>query len=304
MTQIKEQENSLNLQEITDKRHALERLIKIAISIQNQQQSFEDLSIIALPSQTIPQGIIDSIVEPSEELLSLDSSELQLRLEKLEEVTLITLNKVLALADLNPDELSHDELKNISIEGFLELTEDFEKRVRSALSLRHLLKQKQIHVAPFKLPVSQESVKDKIDQLKADEKKCVDRIKNEIADVIADTSKLLKYPDLSKEMRNELESVKQAMQVNLNHLELGGDVRTIPNVFEIITLETPGFEEQKESELKNRKEQEKQEIKKTREVLAKKIEQESLTKKKQGFWAHLKAWLFSPKDVKWKELDK
>lgn len=280
MTQIKEQENSLNLQEITDKRHALERLIKIAISIQNQQQSFEDLSIIALPSQTIPQGIIDSIVEPSEELLSLDSSELQLRLEKLEEVTLITLNKVLALADLNPDELSHDELKNISIEGFLELTEDFEKRVRSALSLRHLLKQKQIHVAPFKLPVSQESVKDKIDQLKADEKKCVDRIKNEIADVIADTSKLLKYPDLSKEMRNELESVKQAMQVNLNHLELGGDVRTIPNVFEIITLETPGFEEQKESELKNRKEQEKQEIKKTREVLAKKIEQESLTKKK------------------------
>jgi hypothetical protein len=84
--------------------------------------------------------------------------------------------------------------------------------------------------------MSQEDIYDQVENLKRKEQQCVEQIKSEINSIIHDTHLIIIQESVSDEIKDELAKVHQAMIVNLEHLDKGGAINEIPNVFEVITL--------------------------------------------------------------------
>lgn len=105
-------------------------------------------------------------------------------------------------------------------------------------------------------------------------------------------------------MKAEIANVNKAMQVNLEHLDSGGNVKEIPNVFEtivlesplteLITIEEPAEQEEVGSESKKSEPTEKESVTKN---TSKKTQHKS-----ESFWTLFIKWLSSPWNVSWRSL--
>ena len=226
------------LDELTNKRTALESLIAIATSIHRQQTAMEGLAFIARPSQEIPAKTIQHLQVLEQKYVGLADDELTQWLLSIEEATLKVIEKVATFAQLELHELRDNEIKGLSVEGFKSLIADFEQRTQTSLALRFLLKKRGVVLAAFKLPFPQESISERIDALKEKENRCVAQIKTEAQSIIDDTNALLANAHLADKMKQQLQSVRQAMEANLQHLDGGGSVMDIPNKFEVIVLQS------------------------------------------------------------------
>ena len=243
---------SETLQTVTDKRLALESLINITCSVQNQHKALSEVALAARPSQQFPKKIVSYFKAIEQHMAGTDSTGLLQKLEIVEAAINRSIGKLLNLAKINVNQLRNDEINNIDIDSFKNFIDDFKRRTQTSLALRFILKKRGMAIAPFKVPLPQESIAAQIDALKEKERKCVKQIRSEIQVIIKDTQDLLLLDQLPPEIRKELENVKKAMQVNIEHLDNGGSVTEIPNVFEIITLESePAYTSDQSSKEEN-----------------------------------------------------
>ncbi|MCP3688107.1 MAG: hypothetical protein GY784_06810 [Gammaproteobacteria bacterium] len=222
---------------ITNKRLALEELISIASGVHNQQTALNELAIIARPSQQFSGKVAKYLKSITSHLQNDSVEEIIEKLDKVEAVTQKLLVKVLRLADLDVNALQDKQFDDIEIESFTLFIVDFKRRTHTSLVLRYVLHQRGVAVSAFKLPISQEEIREQVIQLRRKENQCIVRIKDGINTIIDDARLLVAQGTLTAEIRGELVRVQKAMQVNLAHLDRGGAVTDIPNVFEIVTLE-------------------------------------------------------------------
>jgi len=298
---------STELSKITKKRLALESLIRITASIQIQQESLRELSVIAKPSQDFPAKLILHIKQLSYRIGDLPLPELITRLDKIEQVMASSLNQVLLLANIDANELRDEQLDHLSIDQFIDSIGNFKRRTQTAVALRFILKERGVAIAPYSLSIPQESIVVHIDKLRQKEKKCVKQIRKEIVIIIKDSDQITRMNGLTEQMKAEINNVRKAMQVNLEHLDRGGSVKDIPNVFETIVLEseidnTPTnrvhdeIEDSDVAEISNNQ--------KLENSAAKNSPPEKTSTKKESFWSLFLKWLSSPWNVSWKSIKK
>ncbi|WP_196139011.1 hypothetical protein [Aliikangiella sp. G2MR2-5] len=300
------------LSTITEKRRALESLIKIAASVENQQSALSELALAAKPSQEFPAKVVSYFAAIEKRLKDTDSTGLLHKLETIEKKIGSSVNKILKLAKIDINKLRDSELENINIESFGQFIDDFKRRTNTSLALRFILKKRGMAIAPIKLPIQQETVNEQIAFLKEKEIQCVKQVRKEIQAIIKDTSAILLQPNLPEPMKEELEQVNKAMLVNLEHLDRGGTVKSLPNVFEIVTLETESYDSGEVNERTppedNRETQEKVDEQpepeqktesRKKEVKAKTEEPE---KEIKSYWWIFKKWLSSPWSTSWRSL--
>ncbi|MEH6627773.1 MAG: hypothetical protein V7739_15110 [Motiliproteus sp.] len=226
------------LDELTDKRSALENLIDIAIGIHRQQLALEGQSLIARPSQEIPASSIHNVQEIEQQHAGMADEKLIQRLDSIEQGTHKVIEMVAMFAQLKLHELRNNEVKGLSIDAFKNLISDFEQRTQASLELRYLLKKRGVVLKAFKLPFPQESISELVQALKEKEDQCVTQIKEEAKGIIEDTRSLLAKPTFSDKMKQQLLLVQQEMEANLAHLDSGASVATIPNKFEVIVVQS------------------------------------------------------------------
>ncbi len=313
------------LKKLTDKRLALESLIKITVSIQAQQQSLIELSAIARPSQEFPPKLIAHVKQLGSRIGDLPVPELIQRLDAIEQVISTGLKKLLILAKIDVKDLRSKKLANLSIDDFVDAIDDFKRRTQTALALRFILKDRGVAIAPFDLAVPQEAITAHIEALKVKEKGCTKQIRKEITDVIKDTDLLLASDSFTEPMKSDLLQVRKAMQVNIEHLDSGGTIAEIPNIFETVVLESQVYDvnpinkpeeedsNQKASKDKTRNEelesdlkaQAKSDVKAKLNAAKKKISSNKPKETKpMTFWQRFGLWLSSPWSVSWKSIDK
>lgn len=302
------------LSALTKKRLALESLIRITVSIQTQQESLQELSAIARPSQDFPAKLLIHIKQLSKRIGDLPVPELIQRVEVVEQVMAKNLDKLLLLAKVDIGKLRDEQLVNLSLDDFVDSISNFRRRTQTAVALRYLLKDRGVAIAPFSLAVPQESIFDHIEALKEKEKGCVKQIRKEMVSVVKDSDTMIQSKSLSEEMKQEILKVRQAMVVNLEHLNSGGSVANIPNVFETIVLESPSAESviieepanpsnnipdtNKASVKRNKLEQPKSKDK------PKENDKAKTQNKPESFWGLAKLWLSSPWNKSWRSIKK
>jgi hypothetical protein len=229
----------IQLDKVASKRSALEKLIAIAIGIQSQQQSMEDLALIAKPSQDLPAKTVQHLLQFESQYADRDDDELRQQLDRIEAVIHTLIDKVIGFVQLEVSALRDEELKGLTVDGFTQLVEHFEQRTQSSLILRFLLKKRGVALPAFKLPFSQDAIAERIDSLREKESHCIVQIKAEAQSIIDDTRTLLAGSALPDKMRQQLQLVQQEMQDNLVHLDSGGSVATLPNKFEVVSEPEP-----------------------------------------------------------------
>ncbi len=294
---------------LTKKRLALESLIRITVSIQTQQQSLQELSVIARPSQDIPVKLISHIKLLSEKLGNLSVSEIIQRLEAIERVMTKGLNRLLSFVQVDPNQLRDELLEDPTIDNFVDAIGNFKRRTQTAVALRFLLNDRGVAIAPFSMDIPQESIFEHIETLKIKEKHCVKQIRKEIVDIMKISEKMIQDKSFSDAMKSDIIKVQQAMQVNLEHLDSGGKINELPNVFETIVLESPVSEslliEEPVGDLKIPSEQavNKEPAKNIQQPIRKKNNLETQREPK-SFWGSIKIWLSSPWKVSWRSIRK
>jgi len=299
----KSDNSAKELSKLTEKRLALESLIKITASIQTQQESLLELSVIARPSQEFPAKLVAHIKLLSEKIGDLPVTELIQRLEAIERVMAKGLGAILKLADLDANALRSEQIASISIDDFVGAIDNFKRRTQTAVALRYLLIGRGVAIAPFSLAVPQEAIVGHIESLKVKEKNCVKQIRKEIVEIIKDSDKMMEYDGLSEAMKTEISNVGQAMRINLEHLDNGGSVKEIPNIFETIILESQITESIVIEEPMDESDEETSSENKIREesLTAKKMSKR-IQGKPESFWTLFTKWLSSPWSVSWRSL--
>lgn len=305
---MQKKQNSINstkqFQLITDKRVALEDLINIASGIYQQQAALNDLSMVARPSQDFSKQTADYFRNVKKKLVDKPVDEVISKLDKVESLIDRTLSKILKLSSIDINLLRQKQINNLDVNSYTKATDDFKQKTQDSMALRYVLQQRGVVIAPFKLPISQEGIHEQIEELKQKENQCVTQIKKEINILIDDTDALLKQTELGDEMKIEIANVNQAMKVNLQHLDQGGSVIDIPNVFDIITLESPPGSES--NVINEEKDQQQKVINKPVESPLKPdkktTEEKTSLPEKQTFWWLLKRWLTSPWNTSWSSL--
>ena len=231
------------IQQITEQRQALESLIRIAQGVHNQQSALSELALAARPSQDFPKSVLNYFAAVEKKMADTPIPEVLKKIEAIESVTERDLSQIIYLATLDvhalrANQIESAQLENIDVAYFTDAINNFKRRTQTALAMRVLLKKRGVAIQPFKLSVSQETLNQKIQDLKQKEIQCIQQIRLEINQIIDDTSLLLEQDSFSEEMKQSLRAVRRAMKINLRHLDEGGSVNDIPNVFEIVTLES------------------------------------------------------------------
>ena len=293
---------------ISNKRQALESLIKIATGIHNQHQALNDLALAAKPSQNFSPKVVSFYAEIERRMADISVSEIIQKLEAIETVTQKAFKKLVHLTTLDVNQLRDDQIDNIDVADFSDSINNFKRRTQTALAFRILLQKRGVAIQPFQLPVSQEDISQQIENLKHKEHQCVQQVKQEINIIIEDTRLLLDLEDLTEEMRSEIRGVKLAMKANLAHLDSGGLVSEIPHVFEVISLESEQEYIPKNESGTEQPETEQPAPETTTPEIAIEHSKNTLTEnnaeneKQLSLWSLLKAWLLSPWSTSWQSL--
>ncbi len=233
-------------------------------------------------------------------------------------------------------QLRSEQLTNLSVDDFVGAIGNFKRRTQTAMALRFLLKERGVAIAPFSLAVPQESIFDHIEALKEKEKGCVKQIRKEIVSIIKDSDVMIQSASFTEGMRKDILKVRQAMQVNLEHLDSGGSVSDIPNVFETVVMQSVSAEpivmeelvaefdskssskpvkrtktakeEAASNENSNKAHQAQDKAEpKTQNKAEPKTQNKAEPKtqnKPESFWGLVKIWLASPWNVSWRSIKK
>ena len=295
------------LQSITDKRRALESLINIACGVENQQAALNELALAARPSQDFPAKLANYFKAMETRTKDEDSTSLLQKLDKIEETIAQSVEQILILANVDVNELRDQEVENLDIDTFQSFIEEFKRRTNTSLGLRYLLNRRGVAIAPIKIPIQQQTLNQKITSLKKKEKACVKQIRSEIQSIIKDTQTILATSNLPEEMEKELRNVNKAMQVNIAHLDSGGNVTDIPNVFECVVLESKSVSEfsvgeNKELEPISQPAQNKAEQSTSNDDTPKPSPISKPPEQAKSNWWIFKKWLSSPWSTSWRSL--
>ena len=283
--------SSQRLRLIQRKRLALEQLIEFAKNVSLQSKILEDVLVLSRPSQVIPDKIREHLMYLVNTLQNLSEDELNHRLIRVDKLVqqgveaIINISQHLEQFDSNSQSIIQEINR---IKGIIVL---FKKRTELSLALRLVLKEQGLQPQRLVVNFSQELISEQIGELKKEEHKCTNSLRNHIQDVIIECDLILSLDGVASELKGELKQVKVVMQQNIDHLNSGKSIETMPVNFEAINIGDsspsaiePVYEEKEPSI----------EIKKPKPA---KIESQ---KKPQQFTQRLKNWLNSPWNQGWK----
>jgi len=297
------QQNTDALKSLSDKRHALETLIKITASIQEQQKSLLELSAASSTAQDFPASMMSHINLLRDKIGNIPVMDLLQKLETIEKVTETNLAQIIQLVDVEPEDLSENVSNEFSVDEFIERIANFKRHTQTSIGLRLILKERKVAIAPFRLPIPQAELNQHIRTLKQKEKRCIKRVRRDIVEIIKDSVKIVSDESISEQMRECINQIKSEMEENLTHLDNGGKIDELPTKIENHVLES---EIELQVEITEISESEDKQIENDETNAIKSVEESTQTieisQQKLTMWQVFKLWLSSPWNVSWNSL--
>ena len=287
------------------RREGLDTAIKITLSINRLQHSLESILLLKKPTKDIPSDLLALFGNLSEAIANLPSTELTKRLVKIEESIRQDIQTIMGISD-KPDVLDPLNLEKPSSEEVTEtlhaLIHDFRRRTNTAIVLKLHLRARGIEAAETLIPVTPEALVTQVAKLVVEEKKCIKKIKKDLLELDEQVGHIIFNKDYSNNMRDLAFVMHQQINANINHLDKGKDIESMPFVVEIIEL---GHAEEKIVKSKEEATVPIEEIKEEEETVAPPEETtEKMTNKPRlGFFKKLKKWYTTPWSVKWRDLE-
>lgn len=287
---------------LKQRRKSLDHVIKFTLGINRLQHSLESISLLKKPTKDIPRDLLRLFGNISDTVGTLPSSELTIRLARIEETLQHDIDTILGISN-EPTVLDSTSGEQSASEDIAEklqtLINDFRRRANTAIVLKLHLRTRGINVAETIIPIKPEALLTQISKLVVEEKKCHHRTKeelnkldNQIGEIIDNES----YPD---EVRHHALTMRQQINENIDHLNKGKDIEKMPFVIEIIQIQDSENEDTRPAIT------DKVNPAKSTEITTEKKDpvQNNTNKSKTGFLKKLLKWMSSPWSVKWHDIE-
>lgn len=324
------------LKTITKKRAALERLISFAKQISKMCGGLEAVQEMAKPSQIPKKGKFAFIGQMAHRLQPIDSDQLQDRLGKLDKAVQKELGAIIKISKTSEEQFfqlyqqSSEKEMASSYDLLVNQLQDFKRKAQTDVAIRFVLHERGAPLTHVKFPLDQETLSGHVDTLKGREGQVRQRIRKEVTDLIADTQKMIDMPQLPEDIKSELGPLKNQLEKIVADIDAGKEIDVIPDCFEVVdmssgdevVMDTLPMEPEEDSEPQvaaaNLKETHEENVPTKAEPRAKAVQpppkqakaapvaqkkEPQPEKPKPGFFSRLKMWIFSPWNVKWKDLE-
>ncbi len=228
---IEQADPGKEIRALEEKRETLERAIKIALNIEQLHKSLEATLQMGQPSADIPEEALTIFESLESSTHGMPLEKLKQNLASLEQAVKSKLAGILEVAEMDDDALlASDPITTHK------LLNNFRKLAQTAVALRVLLHSRGETTDATELHVPAEQIRAKLAVITQKEKAYRKVIKTEIISMISETKRLLTIPDISDSMRNFLTTSSANLQNNLNHLESGKNITTMPVAIEMIEM--------------------------------------------------------------------
>ncbi|WP_144395289.1 hypothetical protein [Pleionea sediminis] len=234
MTQI-DNTGQQELELIRRKRKALEQLIRFAKQIVRQESAMQDVLQLAKPSQRISKQCYRYLKVLNKKETALTTPEIEQQLSKLDVIVSKQVAKLFSLSYGAIKNIS-DESLEIELKKIKTLLDGFKQRTELAVALRLVLHERGVVTQRLVLPIPQEALYSKIDQLKEEETQVREQVRLKIESIIDDIKVMRQSEALPESMKNELKTIHQVMLNNLSHIKSGKKIEDMPVNFEVIDM--------------------------------------------------------------------
>jgi hypothetical protein len=297
MVEVEERYN-----QIQNRRSALERVLKLAIVIEQLNITLGGVLISGKVEGALPQQATSFYDQLTEYYRSLPSEVVQKLLGNLELGVSNNLQPILQIT-----RIASGSDESLSLPGDemdpSEFVNEFAQNTKLLVGLRVLLYKRGVPTRKLHLELPRHTIESRLRQLEGQEKRYRDHVREAISDLQVDVAVLMATPEsLNGSMREMLEQTHKDLINAQEHLERGGDLSEIPVLVESIELSSKPMNcEEFRSEIKNYALPEAPQMPEVK-LETRSPELEEPGEKELGFWETLKKWLNTPFRVSWSDI--
>ncbi len=287
--------------QIKSRRSALEKVLKLAIVIEQLNRTLGGVLISGEVEGALPQQAARFYDQLSEYHRSLPSEVVQKLLGNLELGVSSNLQPILQITRIasGSDEPLHLPGDEVDPSVFVN---EFAENTKLLVGLRVLLYKRGVPTRKLHLELPRHTIESRLRELEEQEQHHRAHVRAEIGDLQDDIAVLLATPQpLDGAMREMLEQTYKDLICARDHLDGGGDLSEIPVLVESIELSSEPMNcETFRAEFKNRKQAEMPS--QPYVELVQRPEGQVPAEEEHGFWKTLKIWLSTPFRVSWSDI--
>ncbi len=288
-------DKELNISEelvaLEQKKSALEKVMKIARTLEQLRYGLEAVVLLGKPTASISHQAMHIFEALSEKIRIQPTNKIQQTVKKLDALISNNLNAIMELArPENEAELHEQCAADHELAGHIDkLIQDYRKNAQTAVALRVVLREGGEPTAPIKWSVSTDSIRTQITQLSDQENRYRKKVKSEIITLQHDALVVANNENLPQTTRDSAAHMHRMLQKDLEHLNAGKDIASMPFFVEVVELQESAPAKPQE----------------TGDAQHATVEHEvSTPKHKPGFMQKLWRWGTTPPSVTWQDIER
>lgn len=290
---------------LEEKREALEKAVRIALNIERLHDSLAASLLLGEASSDIPREVVLTYTRLDESTKGQPIAALKQSLETLERVVRSNLGRILKISELDDEALVGPQAGRIEA-----LLKDYKKQAQTAIALRVLLHSRGEATEPSELYVPAEQIRARLSVVEQKERAYRKVIRTEVVTMMTEAERMLAAEGLSDSMRQFLTASYQDMRDNLNHLDSGKSISSLPVAMEMVemseheisTLDTAPAASDARGSGDDLPELQKQTLFTPSETPMPPLGATTGPIRKKGFFRRLWEWATTPDSVTWRKL--
>ena len=289
----KEVNISQELSALEEKKHALEKVYKIARAVEHLRYGLEALVLLGKPASSISKQAVHVYESLSDKIKILPTVKIQQTVLRLDTIITKNLNTVLQAANPENASDSPDDAHPTPIQQNLDaLIDGYRKNAQTAVALRVVLRERGVPTKPITWPVSGEVLMQRLSHIRNKEKSYRKKIDSEIVILQKDAELIIQNDKLPQPTRDAAAHMHMMLHKDLEHIRAGKDIADMPYFIEVVVVQE-----------KQEKEQPKTEPPPQNHTPAMAAAPAAVTRNK-NFIQKIWLWATTPLNVKWKDIDK
>jgi hypothetical protein len=294
---------SEELKALAHKKSALEKVMKIARAVEQLRYGLEAVVLLGKPTARISHQAVHIFEALSEKIRIQPTKKIQESVKKLDAVIANNLNTIMELArPENEAELHEQVATDEALAAHIDkLIQDYRKSAQTAVALRVVLRERGVPTVPIKWSVNVDTIRTQITQLKNQESHYRKKVKSEIILLQHDALTVVNNENLAQSTRDSAVHMHKMLQKDLEHLNAGKDIASMPFFVEVLEIrETTPEEVQHDANTQPPLEENNTQPQAPIPAQSTPDTQNA----KPGFMHKLWRWSTTPPNVTWQDVDK
>ncbi|WP_455210025.1 hypothetical protein [Kaarinaea lacus] len=278
---------------LEQKKSALEKVMKIARALEQLRYGLEAVVLLGKPTASISHQAMHIFEALSEKIRIQPTNKIRDTIKKLDVIIANNLNGIMELARPENEAVLHEQCAtDHELATHIDkLIQDYRKKAQTAVALRVVLRERGEPTTPIKWSVSTDSIRTQITQLSDQENQYRKKVKSEIIILQHDALAVASNKNLPQATRDSAVHMHHMLQKDLEHLNAGKDIASMPFFVEVVELQASAPSEPQE---KNESQPQAPPITHCTEATQ---------KSKPGLMHKLWKWSTTPPSVTWQDIE-